>query len=132
MNLLEDLKYDSNGLIPAVIQDAQTKTVLMVAYMNKDSLKDTIATKKTHFWSRSRQKYWMKGESSGHVQHVKEIYFDCDLDCIVILAEQVGNAACHVGYRSCFYRQLNLETGELKVIGEKVFDPEQVYKDKSK
>ena len=129
MNFLNDLKYDEHGLIPAVIQDEKTKEVLMVAYMNKDSLADTIKTKKTHFWSRSRQKYWMKGESSGHTQQVKKIFFDCDLDTIVITVKQIGGA-CHVGYRSCFYRELNMKKMELNVVGEKVFNEEDVYKNK--
>jgi phosphoribosyl-AMP cyclohydrolase len=127
MSFYDDLKYDDNGLIPAIIQDVETKDVLMVAYMNKDSLLDTVKKGKTHFWSRSRQKYWMKGESSGHVQNVKKMFFDCDLDCIVIHVEQVGGAACHVGYRSCFYRKLDCNTEELSVIAEKIFDPDDVY-----
>ncbi|MCE5277454.1 MAG: phosphoribosyl-AMP cyclohydrolase [Planctomycetaceae bacterium] len=122
------LKYDASGLIPAVIVDAQTKTVLMVAYMNNASLLDTIRTGKTHFWSRSRQKYWMKGESSGHTQQVHAVYTDCDLDTLVIEVTQTG-AACHEGYLSCFFRRLN-DQGGWDIIGEKLFDPEKVYKDK--
>ncbi len=128
MSFYDDLKYDANGLIAAVIQDAKTKDVLMVAYMNKNSLCDTVKTGKTHFWSRSRQKYWMKGESSGHVQDVKAMFFDCDQDCVVIHVEQIGGAACHVGYRTCFYREFNRKTEKLTVIEEPVFDPKQVYK----
>lgn len=130
MSFYDELKYDANGLIPAIVQDFETKEVLMVAYMNKDSLRDTVKTGKTHFWSRSRQKYWMKGESSGNVQHVKQMFFDCDLDCIVILAEQIGGAACHVGYRSCFYREFDMTSEELIVQGEPVFNPDDVYKKK--
>ncbi len=126
MSFYETLKYDSNGLIPAVIQDYETKEVLMVAYMNDKSLEETIKTKKTHFWSRSRQKYWMKGESSGHTQTVKKIFFDCDLDTIVIQVEQIGGA-CHEGFRSCFYRELDMDSLELKEVGEKVFDKDDVY-----
>lgn len=132
MSKLEDsingLKYDSAGLIPAVCVDAETKQVLMVAYMNAASLLDTIKTGKTHFWSRSRQKYWMKGESSGHTQEVKTIYTDCDRDTLVIEVTQHG-AACHEGYYSCFYRRLN-KAGEWEVVAEKLFDPEKIYKDK--
>ena len=122
---LDSLKYDANGLIPGVIVDAETKVVLMVAYMNKDSLADTVKTGKTHFWSRSRQQYWMKGESSGHTQEVKGIYIDCDVDTIVIEVAQNG-AACHNGYRSCFYRKLN-DSGEFEVVDERIFDPDEVY-----
>ena len=126
---IEQLKFDDHGLIPAVVVDAESKQVLMVAYMNAASLLDTIRTGKTHFWSRSRQKRWMKGESSGHTQDVQAIYTDCDRDTVVIEAVQHG-AACHNGYYSCFYRRLS-EAGEWDVIAEKVFDPEAVYKDKS-
>ena len=126
---IEQLKFDDHGLIPAVVVDAESKQVLMVAYMNAASLLDTIRTGKTHFWSRSRRKRWMKGESSGHTQDVQAIYTDCDRDTVVIEAVQHG-AACHNGYYSCFYRRLS-EAGEWDVIAEKVFDPEAVYKDKS-
>ena len=127
MSFYDGLKYDKDGLIPAIIQDEKTKEVLMVAYMNKNALEDTVKNKKTYFWSRSRQKYWLKGESSGHVQHVKKIYFDCDLDTVLILVGQVGGA-CHEGYRSCFFRELDAEKMELKVIAEKVFDEKDAYK----
>jgi phosphoribosyl-AMP cyclohydrolase len=122
---IKGLKFDANGLIPAVCVDAATKAVLMVAYMNDKSLLETIRTGKTHFWSRSRQKYWMKGESSGHTQEVRAIYTDCDKDTLVIEVLQHG-AACHDGYFSCFYRRLN-EGGEWDVVAEKVFDPGKVY-----
>ena len=125
---VKGLKYDAAGLIPAVIVDSTTKQVLMVAYMNDASLKDTVRTGKTHFWSRSRQKYWMKGESSGHTQEVQAIYTDCDKDTLVIEVVQHG-AACHEGYLSCFFRKLN-EAGEWEVIAEKLFDPAEVYKKK--
>ena len=121
------LKYDATGLIPAVIVDAESKAVIMVAYMNESSLLETIRSGKTHFWSRSRKKYWMKGESSGHTQDVKAVYVDCDSDTVLIEAVQHG-AACHKGYFSCFFRRLD-EQGGLEVIGEKVFDPDEVYKD---
>jgi phosphoribosyl-AMP cyclohydrolase len=121
------LKYDANGLIPAVIVDAKDKAVLMVAYMNQTSLVETVRTGKTHFWSRSRQKYWMKGESSGHTQGVQAVYTDCDMDTVVIEVVQHG-AACHDGYYSCFYRKLDAD-GQWQTVGEKVFDPKKVYKD---
>src|SRR5690348_12334525 len=123
---LQGLKFDANGLIPAIIQDYASGEVLMMAWMNRDSIEKTVSTGKTHFFSRSRNKLWLKGESSGHVQHVKSIRTDCDKDTLLILVEQVG-AACHDGYYSCFYREHQLE-GEWKVVGRKVFEPEKVYK----
>src|SRR5512136_3193992 len=93
---MDELTYDANGLIPAVVQQHDTGEVLMVAYMNRESLAETIETGKTWFWSRSRQKYWMKGESSGHVQDVLEIRYDCDADCLLVLVDQKGSA-CHTG-----------------------------------
>jgi len=120
------LKFDAAGLIPAVCVDAGTKQVLMVAYMNAESLAETIRTGRTHFWSRSRRKYWMKGESSGHTQEVKAIYTDCDMDTLVIEVVQHGGA-CHNGYYSCFYRKLN-DAGEWQITAERVFDPDSVYR----
>jgi phosphoribosyl-AMP cyclohydrolase len=125
MELFDQIKYDSQGLVPVIIQDWQNNEVLMVAYMNRDSLKSTLETGKTHFWSRSRQKYWLKGESSGHTQQVKEIFIDCDADCVLMKVEQIV-AACHTGYRSCFYRKW--ENNGLTLVGEKLFDEEDVYK----
>ena len=121
----DGLKFDANGLIPAIIQDWQTGEVLMMAWMNRDSLANTEQTGKTHFFSRSRNKLWLKGESSGHVQTVKSIATDCDSDCLLIKVEQAG-AACHDGYYSCFYKQASGE--EWNVVGRKVFEPEAVYK----
>jgi phosphoribosyl-AMP cyclohydrolase len=120
------LKFDSSGLIPAIIQDARTGEVLMMAWMNRDSLQKTIDTGKTHFFSRSRGKLWLKGESSGHVQHVKSISVDCDQDVLLVKVEQVG-AACHEGYYSCFFREVEDGGAKLKVTGRKVFEPEKVY-----
>jgi phosphoribosyl-AMP cyclohydrolase len=102
---VDELKYDADGLIPAVVQQHGTGEVLMVAYMNADSLRKTIETGRTWFWSRSRKQYWMKGESSGHVQDVREIRYDCDADCLLVDVDQHG-AACHTMERSCFYRTL--------------------------
>ncbi len=125
---ISTLKFGDAGLMPAVIVDAENKGVLMVAYMNAESLRRTIETGRTHFWSRSRGKYWMKGESSGHTQEVRAIYTDCDADTLLIEVIQHG-AACHEGYRSCFYRKLN-DAGLWEITAEKVFDPDAVYKEK--
>lgn len=103
---IDDLKYDEAGLIPAVVQQEGTGEVLMVAYMNAESLAKTVETGSTWFWSRSRQTYWRKGESSGNVQNVREIRYDCDADTLLVIVDQVGDGACHTGERSCFYRVL--------------------------
>ena len=123
---IKDLKFTDDGLIPAICVDAETGKVLMMAWMNETSLAATVKTGKTHFWSRSRNKYWMKGESSGHTQQVHAIYTDCDKDTLVIEITQLG-AACHNGYYSCFYRKLD-ESGDWQVVAEKVFDPDKTYK----
>ncbi len=120
------LKYDRNGLIPAIIQDSSTGTVLMMAYMNREALEKTMATGETWFWSRSRQKLWHKGETSGNVQKVQEITYDCDRDTLLVKVKQTG-AACHEGYYTCFHYRLNPQTGQVEVIGERQFDPEEVY-----
>ena len=122
-----NLKFDTNGLVTAVVQDWNSKEVLMVAMMNSEAFELTRRSKLAHFWSRSRQKYWMKGESSGNVQDVKDVYTDCDKDTLIVEVVQHGSA-CHEGYYSCFYRRLN-DAGEWEVISKKLFDPEEVYKD---
>ena len=117
------------GMIPAIIQDSATGKVLMLAYMDNNAWNKTLETGKTWFFSRSRKKYWMKGEESGNVQNVKEVFFDCDKDTILIKVEQVGKAACHVGYESCFFRKVDGK--ETIIVDEKIFDPEKVYKKSS-
>ena len=114
MQVLEGLKFDADGLMPAVVQDADNGQVLMVAYMNQEAVKRTIESGRVTFWSRSRQKYWVKGETSGNIQVVKELSVDCDQDCLLIKVEQTG-AACHEGYRSCFYRRVAAEGETLEV-----------------
>lgn len=126
MNLMNLLKFDDKNLIPAVVQDHKDGTVLMVAYMNKEAVRRTLKLKKSVFWSRSRKSFWLKGESSGNVQKVKEIRIDCDGDCLVVKVEQIGKAACHTGHRSCFFRKAG-PTGTLTVTGKPVFDPKKVY-----
>ena len=125
MRFIDEVKFDENGLIPAVVQDAGTREVLMVAYMNREALRKTMETGASHFWSRSRQKLWLKGESSGHTQTVRDIRMDCDADALLILVDQ-NVAACHTGYFTCFYRESTADGG-IKEIGEKVFDPGDVY-----
>jgi len=114
-----------DGLVPAIIQDAASGEILMLGFMNQEAWEKTQASGRVHFYSRTRQKLWCKGETSGHVQLVKEIYVDCDDDAVLVKVEQVGGAACHTGYRSCFYRQI--KDGSLQTVGVKVFDPKEVY-----
>jgi len=128
MSFIDGLKFNDDGLIPAIIQEEGTGRVLMMAWMNADSIRDTIETGKTHFWSRSRQKYWMKGESSGNTQQVKDVAYDCDGDTLLIQVEQIG-AACHEGYKSCFFR--SVKDGEGEVTEERLMDPEELYGKKS-
>ena len=116
----------SGGLVPAIVQDDETDAVLMLAYMNQEAWDKTCASGKAHYWSRSRQTLWLKGGTSGHIQEVRAIYVDCDADTVLIKVRQVGGAACHEGYQSCFYRKA--EDGELRTVGTQVFDPKEVYK----
>lgn len=115
-----------DGLIPVIAQDADTKEVLMLAYMNEESWKLTLKTGKATYWSRSRNSLWLKGETSGHVQLVKAVFIDCDNDTILLQVKQLGEAACHTGYQSCFYRKI--QDGDCVVVGRKIFNPEEVYK----
>ena len=114
-----------DGLLPAIVQDAASGDVLMMAYMNAESYAETLATGRAVYFSRSRQKLWRKGEESGNVQKVHSIYVDCDLDTILLKVEQIGGAACHKGYKSCFFRQVTPEG--LSVVADRVFDPAEVY-----
>lgn len=125
------LHVNGEDLITAVVQDFKTREVLMVAFMNHEAFKKTIETGKAHYWSTSRNKLWLKGESSGHMQEVQEILIDCDEDAVILKVKQEG-AACHTGYYSCFYRELSKEGDEynLKTVKEKVFNPEKVYGEK--
>jgi phosphoribosyl-AMP cyclohydrolase len=124
MNELDFKK--TGGLIPAIVQDADTGAVLMMAYMNPEAWKATRSTLKATFWSRSRQELWVKGLTSGNVQHVKEIYIDCDNDAVLLKVKQIGGAACHTGYNSCFFKRMQGDT--IEIVGKPVFDPKEVYK----
>ncbi len=126
---LNSLKYDSNGLVPIVVQDHRNGEILMLAWANREALEKTIATGKVHTYSRSRGRLALKGESSGHFQLVKEILTDCDKDAVVVKAEQIV-AACHEGYRSCFYRKYEPNGSDWKIIANKAFDPDAVYNKK--
>lgn len=136
MELNFRLDVGGEKLVIGIAQDYETNEILMVAFMNKEAVEQTLKTKKAHYYSTSRQKQWLKGESSGNVQTVKEMYIDCDADAIIMKVEQIG-AACHEGYRSCFFRQLdidkenididNLTDDDVKVISERLFDPKEMY-----
>ena len=115
------------GLLPAIVQDWKSGKVLMLAYINQESWEKTLDTGEAHFWSRSRSELWHKGGTSGHVQRIKEIYADCDDDTVLFRVEQVGGAACHTGHESCFHKKVG-RNGDFIIEGEKIFDPEKVYK----
>lgn len=123
--IVNQLKFDGDGLIGAIIQDHKTGEVLMFAFMNREAVERTLKGPYVTFWSRSRKKYWVKGEESGHTQEVKEVFYDCDGDALLIKVDQKV-AACHEGYRSCFFRRIDGD--ESQVIAEKIFDPDTTYK----
>jgi len=125
--MMFDLKFNEQGLIPVIIQDVQSGEVLMEAYMDRTAVERTLKEKKTVFFSRSRNQYWIKGETSGHTQEVHQVLTDCDQDSLLIRVRQKGGA-CHLGYRTCFVNELNDRGRIVKVIHEKMFDPDKVYK----
>lgn len=120
-----DFNKLNNGLIPAIIQDYQSGNVLMLGFMNQEAWEKTLSSGQATFFSRTRQALWVKGETSGHVQIVKEIRIDCDNDSVLLKVEQRGGAACHTGHKSCFFKKI--ENGKVKIIGKPVFDPKEVY-----
>ena len=128
MKLLDDVKYDSNGLIPAIAQDDSTGDILMMAWMNRESLEETVRTNRAVYFSRSRNKLWRKGEESGNVQEVRSIHIDCDADVILLRIRQIGDAACHTGHRTCFYREVTNGGNSYTEKNDIVFDPSTVYK----
>jgi phosphoribosyl-AMP cyclohydrolase/phosphoribosyl-ATP pyrophosphohydrolase/phosphoribosyl-AMP cyclohydrolase len=105
---IESLKFNDQGLIPAIAQDAKDGTILMMAWMNKESIQKTLETKEVHYWSRSRSELWHKGATSGHLQKLKSLYYDCDADTLLLKIEQIGNIACHTGARSCFFQEVKI------------------------
>jgi len=121
----DQIRFNEAGLIPAIVQDVETGVVLMMAYMNREALERTLATRETWFWSRSRKAFWHKGETSGNVQRVRDVLIDCDRDTVLVMVEQKG-AACHEGYYTCFHYRLGAD-GAMTVVGERQFDPDEVY-----
>lgn len=128
-DFMDEVQFDADGLCPAIVQDAEGGDVLMMAYMNEDALRQTLDTGRMTYWSRSRGQLWVKGEKSGNRQDVRAVYVDCDGDALLFEVDQAGGAACHTGHRSCFYRRY--DDGEARAAGERVFDPEVVYGEKS-
>ena len=119
--------FQKTELIPVIAQDDATGDVLMLAYMNHEAYEETLKSGRVVYYSRSRKKLWRKGEESGNVQQLKSIWFDCDADTLLVRVTQIGGAACHEGYRSCFFRRIDPQTGAISVVGERVFDPQTVY-----
>ena len=128
MKLLDEVKFDPNGLIPAIAQDDTTGEILMMAWMNRESLEETVRTSRAVYFSRSRKKIWRKGEESGNVQEVKSVHIDCDADAILLRITQIGGAACHTGHRSCFFREVVDDGNVYKEKDDVMFDPKAVYK----
>ena len=125
---IDTIKFDEKGLVPVITQDAETGDILMFAWMNRESLEETLKTGVMTYWSRSRGMMWVKGKTSGNIQEVQEALVDCDADCLLFKVEQRGlKAACHKGYRSCFYRKINSDEGRFSVIAEKIFNPDEIY-----
>lgn len=119
--------FSKSELIPVIAQDADTGDVLMLAYMNAEAYAETLKNSRVCYYSRSRQKLWRKGEESGNVQELREIFYDCDADTLLVKVNQIGGAACHEGYRSCFFRKIDTATQETSIVGERLFDPKKVY-----
>ncbi|MFO7907665.1 MAG: phosphoribosyl-AMP cyclohydrolase [Planctomycetota bacterium] len=122
--------FEKCELIPVIAQDAETQDVLMLAYMNAEAYRETLRTQRVCYYSRSRGKLWRKGEESGNVQELREIFLDCDADTLLVKVRQIGNAACHKGYHSCFFQKVDPKTESVDVVGQRVFDPDDVYKAK--
>ena len=120
--------FSKMELIPVIAQDDASGDVLMLAYMNAEAYQETLQSGRVVYYSRSRQKLWRKGEESGNVQELKDLFYDCDADTLLVKVNQIGGAACHEGYRSCFFRQIDPQTGNTQVVGNRVFDPAEVYK----
>ena len=127
---LDSIIWNEDGLVPVIVQDIMTNKVIMFAWMNKETLKQSIEKRKAIYWSRSRKKIWMKGEESGHIQHIKEILLDCDSDTLLIKVRQEGGIACHTGRESCFFNKIDLETNGLIEVEAILKNPNEIYKDK--
>tara|TARA_B110000027_G_C15861750_1_gene187260 strand:- start:50 stop:448 length:399 start_codon:yes stop_codon:yes gene_type:complete len=129
-NWINNVRWDLDGLLPVIVQDEISNKVIMFAWMNRETLEESIKKKKAIYWSRSRNQVWIKGEESGHYQDIEDMFLDCDNDVLLIRVKQQGGIACHTGRESCFYNRINMETGQIEEIGEIIKDPKEIYKDK--
>ena len=129
-NWINNVRWDLDGLLPVIVQDEISNKVIMFAWMNRETLEESIKKKKAIYWSRSRNQVWIKGEESGHYQDIEDMFLDCDNDVLLIRVKQQGGIACHTGRDSCFYNRINMETGQIEEIGEIIKDPKEIYKDK--
>jgi phosphoribosyl-AMP cyclohydrolase len=129
-NWINNVRWDSDGLLPVIVQDASSNKVIMFAWMNRETLKKSIKQRKAIYWSRSRKQIWVKGEESGHYQNIKDMFLDCANDVLLIKVTQKGGIACHTGRESCFYNQINIQTNEIEESEKIIKDPKEIYKDK--
>ena len=129
-NWINNVRWDLDGLLPAIVQDASTGKVIMFAWMNRETLEKSIKQRKAIYWSRSRKQIWVKGEESGHYQNIEDMFLDCDNDVLLIKVTQKGGIACHTGRESCFYNQINIQTNEIEESEKIIKDPKEIYKDK--
>ena len=130
INWINNVRWNLDGLLPVIVQDEISNKVIMFAWMNRETLEESIKKKKAIYWSRSRNQVWIKGEESGHYQDIEDMFLDCDNDVLLIRVKQQGGIACHTGRESCFYNRINMETGQIEEIGEIIKDPKEIYKDK--
>ena len=129
-NWINNVRWDSNGLLPVIVQDASSNKVIMFAWMNRETLEESIKQRKAIYWSRSRKQVWVKGEESGHYQNIEDMFLDCDNDALLIKVKQEGGIACHTGRESCFYNQINMKTNEIEECEKIIKDPKDIYKGK--
>ena len=129
-NWINNVRWDLDGLLPVIVQDASSSKVIMFAWMNRETLEESIKQRKAMYWSRSRKKVWVKGEESGHYQNIEDMYLDCDNDVLLIKVKQEGGIACHTGRESCFYNQINMKTNKIEECEKVIRDPKDIYKGK--
>ena len=129
-NWINNVRWDSDGLLPVIVQDASSSKIIMFAWMNRETLQETIKKRKAIYWSRSRNQVWVKGEESGHYQNIEDMFLDCDNDVLLIKVEQKGGIACHTGRESCFYNRINMKTNEIEECEKIIKDPKDIYKGK--
>ena len=129
-NWIENIRWNVDGLLPVIVQEVGTAKIIMFAWMNRETLEESIKQKKAIYWSRSRNQVWIKGESTGYYQYIEDIFLDCDNDSLLIKVIQEGGIACHTGRKSCFYNRINMETNQIEINEKVVKDPKEIYKDK--